>query len=112
MKIPALKADTLPNTIRAMLASSNALLEVTESRSNGRTLRDLRVVFGDFDLNALTDQERARLVESHEAGLYCAEADPETPEPTGPVILSRKQFEALDAAGRAEHLRGGGALVD
>lgn len=108
MNIPSLKSDCLPADLRQSLIEAGVILEITETKSNGRSLKDLRVVFGDFDLGALSESERLVLLTGHEAGLYAAEQPPES----APAVLSRAQFEALDAGARHAYMRDVGALVD
>jgi hypothetical protein len=110
MNIPELKTDGLPPAAMAEIQKSGAVFEVSESQSNGRKLRAIKVAWGQFDPLFLKPEELELIAANHEPGLYIGAPPPRVDDPNRP--LSRGEFEALSAADRLSFVKAGRSLND
>jgi len=100
--------EGIPDHLNQELIDGNALVEVVESKSNGRVLKELRTVYGDFDPTLLSDSEKAALM-AHDGGLYKGK---EAASDDMPATMTRARFEKLSPSERVEFRRGRHPIVD
>jgi hypothetical protein len=83
---------------------------VEQTQSNGRTLRNLRVVHGPFDMQFLNPHEIAVILENNPAGLHVGAPPPQAADPNAP--LNRAELAELPPLARMEYVRSGRPLTD
>ena len=110
MIVPELNLSGLPPAAAHEIAQSGAFFEVEQTQSNGRTLRNLRVVHGPFDLQFLKENEIALLLENNLAGLHVGAPPAQVADPNAP--LNRAELAELPPLARMEYVRSGRPLTD